>query len=95
MRGGRSGRVSGFQVQAPTQGGLRWGPQTPLVYLHPSPAKDSVMFCVPRGGILHRFWAPGAWSSEIEEWGPRGETAMARVRLRSRDVFRPEATPLP
>ena len=43
---------------------------------------------------MHRFWTPGAWFCQTLELGPHGQRALARVRVRFRDVARVEATPV-
>ena len=55
---------------------------------------DMVSFQVPCRVSLHLFRTPGAWCCQTLALGPLGERALARVRVRPRDVARAEATPV-
>ena len=53
---------------------------------------DMVSFQIPYRVTLQTFWTPDVWCCQTLGLGPHGETALARVRFRSRDVTRAEAT---
>ena len=53
-----------------------------------------VMFQVLCHVILHRFRAPGAWGCQTLVLGTHGERALARVRVRSRDIATVDETSL-
>ena len=83
-----------FSCQGPTR---RWAPgwggfRNPLGQLQPGLGNDMLRFHVPCHVSLHRFWTRDAWFVQRLELDPHGERALARIRVRSRDVSSAEAT---
>ena len=84
------GTESGFDFRyqshtrrlAPGRGGLR----NPLGQLQPGLGNDMMSFQVACGVNLHRFCTPGVWCCQTLELGPRGERALVRVRVWTRDI---------
>ena len=54
----------------------------------------TVMFQVLCQVILHRFRTPGTWGCHTLVLGTHGERALARVRVRSRDIASVDETSL-
>ena len=88
-----SGSVLVCQGNTPDSAPDRGNLQNPLGQLAPGLGKDMVSFQVLCRVSLHCFWTTGAWCCQTLELGPHEERALARVRVRSRDVARAEATP--
>ena len=72
------------------QGGLR----NPLKTAAVGPGKRHGELPCSIPSHMHCFWIPAAWCCQTLELVPHGERALARVRVHSWDVPRPEANPV-